>query len=120
MPATAAPQTPGSSYQHLVHDIRRDSRMTASELAQLTGVRERQVHNWAAGASRPQDQSRDRLVDVHYIVKSLSEVYLPEGVEIWLHARNRGLGGERPIDLLLRGDFEPVIHEVDSLNSGAM
>ncbi|HWH31872.1 MAG TPA: helix-turn-helix transcriptional regulator [Egibacteraceae bacterium] len=115
-----ARETPGSSYQHLVNEIRRVSRMSAAELADLTGVRERQVHNWAAGVSRPQDDSRDRLVDVHYIVKTLSEIYVPEGVEIWLHGRNRGLGGRRPIELLLHGDFEPVVREVESLNSGAM
>lgn len=120
MSSTTARDLPGSSYQHLVNEIRRAGRLTAAELAALTGVKERQVHNWASGGSRPQDESRDRLVDVHYVVRTLSEIYVPEGVEIWLHGRNRGLGGRRPIDLLMQGDFDPVIREIESLNSGDM
>jgi len=120
MPSAAAMQGSGVSYRHLVNEIRTAARMTAAELADLTGVKERQVQNWAAGSSRPADETRDRLVDVHYVIQQLSGIYLPEGVEIWLHGRNRGLDGERPIDLLRRGDFERVIREVESLNSGGM
>jgi hypothetical protein len=61
----------------------------------------------------------DRLVDVHYIVRELENVYRPDGVEIWIHARNPELGGRRPIDMLIEGDFEPVVHAVERLQTGA-
>jgi transcriptional regulator with XRE-family HTH domain len=109
----------GFSYPSLVDDIRRNG-VTLNEIGQITGVRLRQVQNWAAGSSRPTAETRDRLVDVHYIVRQLSEVYRPQGIEIWLHARNPGLGGERPIDLLTAGRFQPVVEAVDRLAVGAM
>src|SRR5687768_2281532 len=99
-PATAV-------YSRIVEDVRGHS-ITTVELAEIAGVSERQVQNWAAGASRPQGATRDRLLEVHYIVEQLGEVYSPEGVDIWLHARNRSLDGERPIDLLRTDQFRKV------------
>lgn len=116
---SSAVATSGASYPHIVEDVRRLG-ITTAEIAQITGVRERQVQNWAAGSSKPQSETRDRLVDVHYLVHLLKEVYKPEGIEIWLHCRNRGLGGQRPIDLLVEGEFEPVLNAVERLRSGAM
>lgn len=115
----AAAVEPGSSYPRVVNEVRSFG-ITTGELATITRVKERQVQNWVAGTSKPQADSRDRLVDVHYIVQRLADVYKPEGVEIWLHARNRELGGKRPIDLLIDGDFEDVIHAVERLTTGAM
>jgi transcriptional regulator with XRE-family HTH domain len=114
-PETAAS---GFSYPSLVDEIRR-SGLTTREIGEITGVRERQVQNWAAGTSRPSSDTRDRLVDVHYIVRQLAHVYRPEGIEIWLHARNAELEGERPIELLIAGDFQPVVFAVDRLRVGA-
>ncbi len=108
----------GFSFPSLVADIRRAGLSTA-EIGQITGVRERQVQNWVSGSSRPAPETRDRLVDIHYIVRELLHVYRPEGVEIWLHARNPGLQGKRPIDLLIDGTFEPVVLAVQRLQSGA-
>ena len=109
----------GYTYPFLVHAIRSIG-LTYRDIARMTGVRERQVQNWAAGSSRPRDLSRDRLVDVHYLVEQLLDVYRPEGAEIWLHAKNRVLGGRRPIDMLADGDFAPVLDAVHSLQAGAM
>lgn len=109
----------GYTYPLVVRAIR-SAGLTNAEIAGATGVRERQVQNWASGQSRPRDASRDRLVDVHYLIQQLAEVYKPEGVDIWLHARNRGFDGERPIDLLSRGEFKPVLDAVNRLRSGAM
>lgn len=109
----------GFSYPSLVDEIRK-SGLALSEIGRITGVRERQVQNWASGSSRPSSETRDRLVDVHYIVRQLGAVYRPEGIEIWLHARNPQLGGERPIDLLIGGKFQPVVAAVERLATGAM
>jgi hypothetical protein len=110
--------TSGFSFPSLVDEIRQ-SGLTAAEIGQITGVRERQVQNWAAGSSRPTAESRDRLVDVHYIVRELLHVYRPEGIEIWIHARNPELGARRPIDMLVEGEFEPVVDAVHRLQAGA-
>lgn len=109
----------GFSYRSIVTDLR-SAGLSVADIARTTGVRERQVQHWAAGSSRPRDETRDRLVDVHYLIGLLGDVYRPEGVEIWLHARNPHLGGERPIDLLAAGDFPVVVDAVQALQAGAM
>jgi hypothetical protein len=109
----------GFSFPSLVDEIRRGG-LTAAEIGQITGVKERQVQNWAAGTYRPASVARDRLVDVYYIVRQLEGIYRPEGVEIWLHSRNPELSGERPIDMLTEGEFEPVVNAVQRLHAGAV
>jgi hypothetical protein len=108
----------GFSYPSIVDEIRR-SGLTLGELGKIARVQQRQVQNWAAGSSRPSSETRDRLVDVHYIVRQLREVYRPEGIEIWLHARNPELAGSRPIDLLIAGNFQEVVEAVDRMAVGA-
>jgi transcriptional regulator with XRE-family HTH domain len=109
----------GLAYQRIVNDIR-NTGLTAAELATIVGVRERQVQHWASGGHKPQGEARDRLLEVAYVVDQLKEVYLAEGVEIWLHGRNRELEGERPIDLLRNGHFKPVLAAIERLKVGAM
>jgi len=106
-------------YSRRVNELRAGG-LTNDELAEITGVRARQVQNWASGANRPQGAAKELLLDLHYVVEQLLDVYTPEGVDIWLHGRNRSLGGQKPIDLLRMGDFEPVLAEIESLTTGAM
>ena len=108
----------GESYALVVGKIR-DVGVSSMELADIVGVGERQVQHWAAGSSRPSAASRDHLVDLYCVVDRLEEVYTPEGIEIWLHSRNRLLGGRRPIERLRSGGFSEVIDAVESLAHGA-
>jgi Antitoxin Xre/MbcA/ParS C-terminal toxin-binding domain len=109
----------GEVYAHIVEDLRQ-SAVTTDELASIAGVHSRQVQNWAAGRNKPQGQNRDHLLELHYLVKRLRDVYQPEGVEIWLHGRNRDLDGQRPLDLLRAGEFEAVLSAVERLVDGTM
>lgn len=106
-------------WARIVDDLRRDV-FTNAELAAVTGVKVRQVQHWASGAHRPQGAAKDRLLEVHYITERLLETYTPEGADIWVHARNKGLAGQKPYDLLIAGKFEEVIAAVDRLATGAM
>lgn len=115
--STASAET--GLYARIVEDVR-DAALTTAEVAQIVQVDERQVYNWAAGSSRPKGTNRDRLLEIHYIVQALRDVYTREGTDIWVHARNRSLSGQRPIDLLIAGDFQPVLLAVERLRTGAM
>jgi Antitoxin Xre/MbcA/ParS C-terminal toxin-binding domain len=106
-------------FSRIVEDVRQLA-LTTDEIADIVGVEQRQVYNWASGASRPRGKNRDRLLEIKYIVDSLSDVYTREGIDIWLHGRNRSLKGERPIDLLLEGDFRTVLAAIERLQTGAM
>lgn len=49
---------------------------------------------------------------------ALSWTYKPEGVDIWLRARNRMLNGERPEDLIARGEAPRVYWLAVALSEG--
>jgi hypothetical protein len=107
----------GEVYARIVEDLRQ-SAVTTDELASIAGVHSRQVQNWVAGRNKPQGENRDHLLELHYLVKRLRDVYQPEGVEIWLHGRNRDLGSRRPLDLLRAGEFETVLSAVERVVDG--
>jgi uncharacterized protein (DUF2384 family) len=118
VPAT---ETLGESglYAKYVADLR-EGVFTNAEVAEITGVKSRQVQHWASGAHRPQGDAKERLLELHYIVEQLRDVYTAEGVDIWIHGRNRTLGARRPIDLLAEGKFKEVLAAIERLTSGAM
>lgn len=118
-PTRASAQAPDSlTYLRIVNDITR-SGITQAELGQVVGASLRTVQNWAAGNGTPAGVKVRRLLDVQYIVRELREAYTEEGVQIWLHARNRNLESQRPIDLLAAGQYDEVLAEAERV-SGAM
>lgn len=98
----------------------KDGGLSSLDVAQVIGVAERQVRNWSAGANTPSGRNRDRLLELHYLVRLLREVYTREGAEIWLHGRKRSLKGKRPIDLLETGKSDVVLDAIERLRAGAM
>jgi hypothetical protein len=76
-------------------------------------LRRRAQHGPRCHARNPsipvaKDRLLERLRDVH-----------AEGADIWIHGRNRDLGGEEPIDLLATGQFERVLATAERLSAGA-
>ena len=108
----------GLTYSRIVEQVT-DSGISQQELSAAAGASVRSVHNWASGSAAPRGTSRERLLDVRFIVEELQSVFTVEGIEIWLHARNRYFGRARPIDLLTSGEIDRVLEEAQRL-SGAM
>lgn len=106
-------------YARIVEQVK-DGGLSNTEVAQLIGVAERQVRNWSAGTNTPSGRNRDRLLELHYVVGLLREVYTREGAEIWLHGRKKSLNGRRPIDLLERDGSDVVLDAIERLRAGAM
>jgi uncharacterized protein (DUF2384 family) len=104
-------------YRHVVADARRAG-LRVAEIGDIAGVGERAVQNWANGSSKPEGVSRDRLLELKYVIEQLADVYTDEGIEVWLHARQRVLDGRRPVDVLRDGEFETVLQLVDRLAGG--
>jgi transcriptional regulator with XRE-family HTH domain len=111
-------QAVAEAFADIVREVRA-APLTMAEIAEIVGVKERQVHHWAAGQHRPQNGVRDALLELRYVVKLLGDIYRPEGAEIWLHSRNPELDGSRPIDLLQDRQFVPVLQAIERLSSGA-
>lgn len=91
---------------------------TQAEVAKVVGAAERTVQSWSAAQSSPTGVKRDRLLDLQLMVTLLGDVYTNEGIEIWLHSRNRNLDLKRPLDLLVAGEFDAVVEEATALAKG--
>jgi putative toxin-antitoxin system antitoxin component (TIGR02293 family) len=116
MPSLATTHDGSLLYRRVVSDTR--AALSISEIAEVTGVQPRSVQNWAAGATKPEGEQRERLLELSYVVGQLADVYEPEGVEIWLHSPQRALRHRKPVDALRAGDFTQVLDLIDRLAGG--
>jgi hypothetical protein len=96
----------------------RDSGLTQASIAKATGATVRSVRNWQeTSAIRPQND--ERLRELREIVLLLRETLTPRGVGQWLNARNRNLGGRRPIEVLADGNAAEVRDAAKAYVEGA-
>ena len=91
--------------------------VTQAEVGSVAGVSDRAVRGWAKSAVRP--ERYDRLAELRDLVVLLSDSLTARGVGQWLHARNRLLGGERPLDALTAGRFIEVRAAAQSFVDGS-
>jgi hypothetical protein len=80
--------------------------ITQVDVAAVTLVSDRAVRGWRTGNIGP--DRYDRLAQLHDLVLLLSDSLTPRGVGQWLHAKNRLLDGDRPIDLLAEARYDEV------------
>jgi len=80
--------------------------VTQSDVGSVAGVSDRAVRGWGQSAIRP--ERYDKLAELRDLVILLSDSLTARGVGQWLHARNRLLGGERPIEALAEGRSQDV------------
>ncbi len=122
MPATStraprAKKEPSATYVRVVNDVTRAG-ITQAELALAVGSGPRAVQNWARGLNAPRGETARRLLDVRTVITLLSDSYTDEGIDIWLHSRNRNLDMKRPIDLIVGGGIDKVIDEAKWVAGG--
>lgn len=117
--SSGGPRTPPASvtYVRVVDDVTRAG-ITQAELAKAVGSGTRAVQNWASGQNSPRGEAAKRLLDVRTVVELLRDSYSDEGIDIWLHSRNRNLEMRRPIDLITAGQLEEVLDEAKWVAGG--
>lgn len=89
--------------------------VTQVDVAAVIQVSDRAVRGWRTGDIRP--ERYDRLAQLRDLVLLLSDSLTPRGVGQWLHAKNRLLDGQRPVDLAVtteRASRESGTHRTKS------
>ncbi len=89
------------------------------EIAELLGTTPQTVHRWRKAQVDPQAAHLRRILDLAFVADELAELYAPDEARLWLLARHRQLAGERPLDLISRGEIEPVLQIISMLKDGA-
>jgi hypothetical protein len=87
------------------------------DIASVTRVSARAVRAWRTGDIRP--DRYDRLAQLRDLVLLLSDSLTARGVGQWLHAKNRLLDGDRPVDLLVEDRHEEVRTAAEALVAGS-
>lgn len=108
-----------SALAEKLDNIQRFAAISAREVAQLLNTRPETLSRWRVGRSEPQPQSRDSLLNLSWLTEQLAELYQPQDAHIWLFSRHKMLKGERPVDLIQRGEIEPVLKIIAQLKDGA-
>lgn len=93
--------------------------VNAREVALLLGTTPETVSRWRTGKTDPQPGNREYILQLEYLVGELAEFYPPEEAHLWLFSHQKLLGGKRPADLIMRGEFEPVLMIIGQLKDGA-
>lgn len=91
--------------------------VTQVDVAAITQVSDRTVRAWRTGDIRP--DRYDRLAKLRDLVLLLSDSLTARGVGQWLHAKNRLLDGDRPVDLLAEERYEEVRGAAESFIDGS-
>jgi hypothetical protein len=100
----------------IVHALRGFG-VSQGDVGAVTGVSDRAVRGWSSSRIRP--DRYDRLADLRDIALILSDSLSPRGVGQWLHARNRLLGGRRPLEVLAEGSIDEVRQAAQAFIDGA-
>jgi len=91
--------------------------VTQVDIAAIAGVSDRAVRAWRTSDIRP--ERYDRLAELRNLALLLSDSLTPRGVGQWLHAKNRLLEGERPLDLLAEDRLDEVSAAAEAFIDGA-
>jgi Antitoxin Xre/MbcA/ParS C-terminal toxin-binding domain len=91
--------------------------VTQVDIAAVAGVSDRAVRGWRTSDIRP--ERYDRLAELRDLALLLSDSLTSRGVGQWLHAKNRLLDGQRPLDLLARGGLDEVTAAAEAFIDGA-
>lgn len=99
--------------------IQQHASINSREIAQLLNTRPETISRWRGGTSEPQPTTRETLLQLWWLTTQLADLYEPSHANLWLFAPNRLLNGERPVDLIQRGQSETVLKVISQMKDGA-
>lgn len=88
------------------------------DVARLLGTNPRTVSRWLRQEAAPRREARERLLEFLAVVERLSGVLRPEPAHDWLFSPNPLLGHEKPVDLLVQGQYRKVLGAIDAMGEG--
>src|SRR5207247_7360192 len=95
--------------------IRELGHLTDRDIARATGAGVSTVGAWLRRTRSPRGERAERVAELSAIVARLAPVIEPDYIPVWLHKPVPALGDEKPIDLLARGEWRPVVRVISGL-----
>ena len=92
--------------------------LDSSILASCLVVTPISLQRWQAGRAKPNAASLRKLDKLNAIYHLAARLLKNDAVKPWFQSPNETLGGERPLELLSRGEFDQVRNVLGMLESG--
>jgi len=94
----------------------RSPSLSQEVFSRILNVSARTAHRWLKGTRPRRNPKLDGLLEI----VALLEQALPntEAIRSYLYHSNPNLGGEKPIDLLIRGEFDRVTADLQAVQEG--
>jgi uncharacterized protein (DUF2384 family) len=89
-----------------------------ADVARILDKPPRSIYRWLSEDVQPRWESRERLLEVIYVMERLSQVIVPGASQDWLFTPNAELGHQKPVELLRAGGFREVLAVIDALGEG--
>jgi transcriptional regulator with XRE-family HTH domain len=97
--------------------IRETGHLSDRDIARATGAGVSTVSGWLRRTRSPRGEHAERLAELSAIVERLARVIEPDYIPVWFHKAVPALGDEKPIDLLARREWKPVVRLISGLES---
>lgn len=89
-----------------------------SLLASCLAVNPKTIQRWQEGSAQPNEGGLRALEKLEAIFQLAARLLKKEALKLWFQAPNDTLGGERPADLLSRGELDQVRNVLGMLEWG--
>jgi transcriptional regulator with XRE-family HTH domain len=108
-----------SAVARKIHDIKERTSIPASCIAEMIGATPQTLSRWAQGKNEPQQEHLERLLELDYLTERLSTFFDPADARLWLFAPHVQLKGERPADLVSKGQQKDVLAVIARIEDSA-
>jgi DNA-binding transcriptional regulator YiaG len=98
-------------------EFRRILQLTQPEFARLVPISVRSLASLEAGAAQTEAVSH-KLIELERLASSVSEVMRQETIGTWLKTPNPAFDGLKPLEVIERGEIDPLWSMIYSLRSG--
>jgi DNA-binding transcriptional regulator YiaG len=91
--------------------------LTQEELGRVMGYSTRSVAAWESGRQPLSASARLKLIEVDRLAAALAQIMSERAVGDWLRAPNSAFEGQRPLQLLERGEADrlwQMVHQIDA------
>ena len=120
MAVTVKDQLERKQAAQVIHDAKSLVGLSVSDLADMWGIHRRTLLRYSKGDTTPQQDVRKSLDELRELTYLLRKVFPKEkAATTWLYTPEELLRGRRPIDLVVRGQTDKVIHVLGAMHSGA-
>lgn len=92
--------------------------LDSSVLSACLAVHPKTIQRWDEGSAYPNEATLRSLEKLEAIYQTVVKLLDKQSVKVWFSATNQSLGGERPVDLLVRGEIEQVRNVLGMLEWG--